>query len=231
MFVIDGRLAALSSAALVAASLFAGCTAPSATPATATPVAVAATITPAPHATAAPGRQVSMADLTQQLDTLWRGIDTGAQTKDRPPVAWSRRTTPVFPTAWPPTATTVWVRYAYAAGRDLGGGLADGEQVAWPWARVELRPGAATAAIVPLSARLEPLAIQGVRPIDAATAARLRQEEQITAICLRMVGPPDPAAAETAELRAFYRAWLGFNGVIAGAIRSDHGAFLDWIGQ
>jgi hypothetical protein len=234
MIVIDARLTAvIASCAVVAASLLVGCAAPSATPAAVSPTSptAAPTAPAAPIATAAPGQQVSMADLQPQLNALWRGVDKGAQPKDRPGIAWSMRTTPAFPTAWPPTATTIWVRYAYAAGRDLGGGLADGERVARPWARVELRPGAATAAIVPLSARLEPLAIQGVRPIDAATAARLRQEEQITAACLRLTGPPDPAAAETADLRAFYRAWLGFNGVIADAIRADHGAFLDWIGQ
>ena len=172
-----------------------------------------------------------MSELAGQIDALWRTVDKGATAKDKPPIAWSPRTTPAFPTSWPPTSATTWVRYVYAAGRDLGGGLADGERVARPWARVELRPGAATAAIVPLSARLEPLDIQGVRPIDGATLAILRTEEQVTAAGRRLTALPDPAAAETAELRAFYRAWLSLNGVIASAIRPDHGAFLAWVAQ
>jgi len=163
----------------------------------------------------------SAAEAGQRLDTLWRSVDTPA------PPFWSSSSTPPFPAQWPPTPTTTWVRYAYAYGLDPQ--LADGEQIARPWARLELAAGSGRARVVLLSRKLEGIGTQGVAPLDAASLKVLETEDAVTARCLRLDGPPPAGRPETTELAAFFRTWLGFNGVIAEAIGPDHAAFLAWV--
>jgi len=163
----------------------------------------------------------SAPEARQRLETLWRSLDTSA------PPFWSSATTPPFPGQWPPTPTTTWVRYAYAYGLDPQ--LADAAKIARPWARLELAAGPDRARVVLLSRKLEGIGTQGVAPLDAASLKVLDTQDVVAARCLQLGGTPPAGHAETAELVAFYRTWLRFNGVIAEAIAPSHAAFLGWV--
>ena len=110
---------------------------------------------------------VPLTELSSRLEAMWNTLDQGEVSTDNLPIMWRAAYSPLFPTEWPPTPTTVWVRYAYAYGQDIV--LTDGERVAKPWARAELRNGSSTAAIVLLNPKLEPFEVQGVLPLDAET--------------------------------------------------------------
>jgi hypothetical protein len=163
----------------------------------------------------------SAAEARQRLEALWRSLDTPA------PPFWSSATTPPFPGQWPPTPTTTWVHYAYAYGIDPQ--LADGAKIARPWARLELAAGSGRARVVLVSRKLGEIGTQGVAPLDAASLKALDTQDAVTAHCLQLRGAPPAGRPETAELVAFYRTWLRFNGVIAEAIAPSHAAFLGWL--
>ena len=163
----------------------------------------------------------SVAEARQRLETLWRSVESPA------PPFWSSTTTPLFPGQWPPAPGTTWVSYAYAYGLDPQ--LADGAKIARPWARLELAAGPDRARVVLQSRRLEEIGTQGVAPLDAASLKVLDAQDAVAARCLLLGGPPPAGQAETAELIAFYRTWLRFNGVIAEAITPQHAAFLGWV--
>jgi hypothetical protein len=134
---------------------------------------------------------------------------------------------PLFPTEWPPTPTTQWLRYAYAQGQDVS--LADGVHVAKPWAQVEMSGDSATAVIIPLSIKLEPFAIQGVSPLEAESLAVLKQEDQVSTYALSLKDLPEPITDEITAMRAFYQTWLNYNGTIASEIKPNHTAFFEWL--
>jgi hypothetical protein len=163
----------------------------------------------------------SATEARQRLETLWRSLDTVA------PPFWSSTTTPPFPGQWPPTPATTWTRYAYAYGLDPQ--LADGAKIARPWARLDLAAGSDRVRVVLLSRKLEAIGTQGVAPLDATSLKALDTQEAVAARCLQLGGPPPASHPETAELVAFYRTWLRFNGVIAEAIAPSHAAFLGWL--
>jgi hypothetical protein len=170
---------------------------------------------------------VPLTELSSRLETLWNTLDQDEAPTDNLPIIWQPAYSPLFPTEWPPTPTTAWVRYAYAHGQDIA--LADGVRVAKPWARAELRDGSSTAALVPLSPKLEPFEVQGVSPIDAETLALFDKAEQVSAYCLTLQTLPDLNTGEAATMRTFYQVWLNYNGVIAGIIKPSHAAFFEWI--
>lgn len=129
---------------------------------------------------------VPTAKVEEQLQGLWDKLDQGTPPANKLPTSWSPAYSVLFPTEWPPTPNTLWIRYAYAQGMDVN--LHDGVYVSAPWARVELRGNSTIASIVPLSTRLEPVTTQGVVPIDAETQAMLAKEAEVSASC----SPPCP---------------------------------------
>lgn len=169
-----------------------------------------------------------MMELEARLQALWAGLEKATKPAGPalPPVAWSPAYTPLFPEAWPPTARMAWVRYAYAHGQDLQ--LRDGVRVAGPWAKVVF--GAETT-LVALAGRLDVIGTQGVRPLRPEELRLRRSGGDVEAHARALKSPPDPASAETRQLRAYYRAWLGDNGVIADWLRPGHADFLAWLAR
>lgn len=137
---------------------------------------------------------------------------------------WQMQVSPPFPLDWPPDAVghgmTV-VRYAFAM--LLRAGLADGAEMAAPWARsTESRGGAVT--VTSLAAELHPLGIQGVRPITKTELDLVGREDE--AARLLQAGAPD---ANSPLIRAATCGWIGRNGLAAAAITPLHPAFERWL--
>ncbi len=172
---------------------------------------------------------VPTAGVEQQLQRLWDRLDKGSPPSDKLPIVWSPAYSAPFPIEWPPSAATIWVRYAYAQGMDMD--LHDAARVAAPWAKLEMRSSQASVTIVPLSGRLEPVSVQGVQPIDAATRAVLAKENDVSAYCLQLTALPEPKSPPAAEMRSFYRTWLKYNGALVELIRPNHEKFLAWLNE
>jgi hypothetical protein len=183
------------------------------------PTAPAATISPVPTAAA-----------EQQLQALWNQLDKGAAPTDKLPITWQPAYSALFPSEWPPTPSTIWVRYAYAQGSDLEN-LRDAVRISAPWARLELRGNLGMVTIVPLSAKLEPASTQGVQPLDEAAQVVLAKEAAVSAYCLQLTASPQPNSLQAANMRAFYRAWLKYNRALVDLIHSNHTGFLAWVNE
>jgi hypothetical protein len=142
------------------------------------------------------------------------------------PIAWHTQQSPVFPTEWPPTSATKWVRYAFAYGTNLTT-LVDGVYVTRPLTRTEVQRDGSAGTATTLSTALGSVGIQGVAPLDATSNATLITGPQVQTQSLPLTALPTAAAA--AELRAYYRMWIKLNGAFAQQIRSEHPAFFDWL--
>ncbi len=182
------------------------------------------TPTAMPTATIGP---VPTAEVEQRLQELWGRLDKGSPPANKLPIAWEPAYSVLFPTEWPPTPATTWVRYAYAQGMEMD--LNDAVRVAAPWARLEVPSHSAMVTIVPLSAQLKPVTIQGVKPIDTATQAVLAKGGAVSAYCLQLTALPQPNSAQAADMRTFYRTWLKYNGALVDLIRPNHAKFLAWL--
>ena len=143
-----------------------------------------------------------------------------------PPTMWTLTQSPLFPSEWPPTAATTWVRYTFAYGSNPAT-LMDGAYVTQPLTRTIVQRDGRDGAATTLHTVLESAGIQGVAPLDAAAQATLNNGTQIQAQCLQLQALPDEAIA--AELREYYRAWIKFNGAFVKHIRPEHTAFFDWL--
>jgi hypothetical protein len=139
---------------------------------------------------------------------------------------WSTTQSPLFPTEWPPTTSTTWVRYSFAYGRNPTT-LMDGAYVTRPLTRTVVQRDGTDGAATTLSTALEEAGTQGVKPLDAASSTTLGKGPQVQARCLQLQSMPDEASA--VELREYYRVWLSLNGAFTKFIRPDHAAFLEWI--
>lgn len=143
---------------------------------------------------------------------------------------WSPQFTPGLPATWPPRGRPprlVW--YGFAYGRFNPTSLVDAVEVGSLWGRVvQIGAGASpTYDYELLTRRVEPLGVQGVRPMSA---------EEISAA--EDLPRAEHKLASTRFPRLFrhpfagpYASWLSTNGVIAARLRPTHGAFLDWIGS
>jgi hypothetical protein len=139
---------------------------------------------------------------------------------------WTTMQSPLFPDEWPPTASTVWVRYTFAYGNNPGR-LADGAYVTRPLTRTTVRRDGTNGEVMISGTALESAGIQGVRPLDAASGATLGKGARVQAKSLQLQSMPDEATA--AEVRGYYRVWVSLNGVFTALVRSDHEAFLEWV--
>jgi hypothetical protein len=134
---------------------------------------------------------------------------------------WEMSVSPAFPEHWPGHSPGRLVFYAYAY--RVNPQLADAVEVAGPWARGTLQPGHALQIEI-LRRSLEPLGIQGVRPMQANEMKLAQRQAQIEALLWA------PASAEHSRLiRAFYCNWYGRQGVMAAAIEPRHSAFFRWL--
>ena len=139
---------------------------------------------------------------------------------------WRKVRSPLFPSSWPPTSETAWVRYtfAYSLNPDV---LMDGEYVTKPLSKTECREDVVNTTV--LSDEMAQAAVQGIIPIDEATRLILQNEKPVTGDCVNMTQLPDPNLSETKELLAYYRAWFKYNGAFLDLIRKEHADFIDWV--
>ena len=167
-------------------------------------------------ATLSSSRPRAATDPTQPFAQAWARLPGSA--------GWQMLVSAPFPRDWPPEGGgrgMPVVRYAYAM--RLRPGLADGAEVAAPWARsTEADDGATTLAL--LDAGLHPLGIQGVRPLGNAELELVGREAEAAA--LLRVGE---TAATDPLVRAVTCGWIGRNGVAAAAITPLHPAFTRWL--
>lgn len=130
---------------------------------------------------------------------------------------------PPFPRDWPPPPNgqgTV-VRYAFAM--RLKPGVADGAEMAAPWARM-MQSTSGTVGVERLSLRLQPLGVQGVRPLRSAEMALIAREQEVAG---RLLAGGDQF--DDGLVRDFTCSWIGRLGMVAAAITPSHPAFVRWL--
>ena len=142
-----------------------------------------------------------------EVEAAWAGLGEAVR-------GWMPALSPPLPSSWPPDGRVR--RYAFAYRPRPG--LADGAEVAAPWAIVERE-------VTVLDRTLTPLGIQGVRPLRAEEIALAERDAEVAAL---LAGPPDAAGA--ALVRAFHCGWAGRQGVIARDILARHPDFAAWLG-
>ncbi len=138
---------------------------------------------------------------------------------------WQMLVSAPFPQTWPPPAGArlELVRYAFAM--RLRPGLADGVEVASPWALSVGRPDG-TATVMVLQRTLHPLGIQGVRPLRAGELAVAGHEAEAKTAALLEAGGNE---AMDGSVRATTCNWIDRNGVVAAAITPLHPRFTGWL--
>ncbi|MDD2921205.1 MAG: hypothetical protein PHQ36_02870 [Anaerolineales bacterium] len=139
---------------------------------------------------------------------------------------WTQTESPLFPATWPPTSETVWVRYAFAYGRNPTL-LIDGSYVTAPLSKTERRAGGASTTV--LTREMTQAAVQGALPLDDATLSIFEKAEQVSDYCLKLTAMPDLKQNETQDLLAYYNAWFRYNGAFLDLIRDAHADFIDWV--
>ena len=161
------------------------------------------------------GRVQAATDPTQPFAQTWSRLSGSA--------GWQMLVSAPFPRDWPPEADgrgMPVVRYAFAM--RLRPGLADGAEMAAPWARSTEDNGVTTVTL--LGAGLHPLGIQGVRPLNKAELDLVGREAE--AAGLLRAGAP---GATDPLVRAATCGWIARNGVAAAAITPLHPAFTRWL--
>ena len=144
-----------------------------------------------------------------------------------PGMTWRETESPLFPTSWPPTPGTTWVRYTFAYGNNPAN-LSDGTYVSNPLSRTELKTDGSSKTTV-LSKDMTQAGVQGVLPLGEQETKILQNGKQISAACLKLTELPDPKLASTQDMLAYYRAWFKYNGAFLDLIRKNHTAFIDWV--
>jgi hypothetical protein len=163
------------------------------------------------------------------LERLWRKVEAELPGRE-PPFLWRTTRTPALPLEWPPDGDTVWVRYEAAYGFDPTT-ISDGVRVAAPFARLVLDREGRIAEVEALPGRPRELGVQGVVPMKRPSGAIDGEWEQaVIARAAALDRLPEEGSRAAGELRAFVGSWVYRNGVLAGAVRGDHRAFLDWVG-
>lgn len=143
-------------------------------------------------------------------------------------ISWTKVESPLFPTSWPPTADTVWVRYTFAYGSNPSQ-LMDGTYVTYPLAKTEWQGGKSTT--TELSSDMTQAAVQGVMPLDDGSRLILENEKKVSEYCLQLAALPDLSSPEAKEFLDYYHTWFKYNDAFLGLISKDHTTFIEWIGQ
>ena len=167
------------------------------------------------------------------LDAEWRKMESKmeGQPKRPPGVFWDYVISPPFPSIWPPDKNSCLYYYAYAAGHDLRGGLADGIHVSAPWGRAEVEIGRRTSLkFKPLASKIKTIGIQGVRPISKDELAIYEGKESAETYLGTLTTLPDENEQGVIELKKYYCTWCTHNGVIVEEIRRHHQQFFQWLG-
>jgi hypothetical protein len=146
-----------------------------------------------------------------------------------PDLTWMKTESPLFPSIWPPTADTVWVRYTFAYGSNPAN-LADGTYVSAPLSKTEMKAGGSPTTTV-LNNEMTKAGTQGVMPLDNQALEILKTEKRVSASCLGLTELPDPNNPATQEILAYYQAWFKYNGAFLDLVRANHAGFIDWVNQ
>lgn len=158
------------------------------------------------------------------IDSTWRNLAW------RDGMAWTLARTPLLADEDWASARGTWTSYLFAYGMRLGGGLSDGQHVSQPWARLTVGGNPRRLSLRVLGDTVvDSGQIQGVHPIDPATAQVLQREPELRQWVMTHADWP----VDNNELRAlqqFYRTWLANNGIIAAIVEPPHRAFFDkWV--
>ena len=151
----------------------------------------------------------AQAQRVPEVEAAWAGLGEAAR-------GWVPALSPPVPAAWPAAVGGRTRRYAFAYRARPG--LADGAEVAAPWAFVE-------EGVTILTRTLTPLGIQGVRPMRAEEIALAERDAEVASL---LAGPLDAAGA--ALIRAFHCGWAARQGVIARDVLARHPDFAAWLG-
>lgn len=156
-----------------------------------------------------------------QLDTRWQTL-----TRAEPGRTWRQQPAPPFPATWPLARPGQLCYYRYATGFDPH--LADGEHVAGPWVRLEVRLPAQVVQVEFLGAQLAYLGIQGVRPLGQVEAKLWDEAEHLEAHWEALSQAPNLETPPAQLIRRFYKFWASSHGVILAALQPLHPAFVQW---
>jgi hypothetical protein len=161
------------------------------------------------------------------LESQWKTLKKNANGD----ILWiAYRSTPAFPSDWPPNFTTELIYYIYAYGNyiDVYHQIVDGEFISKPWARIRkpITPGVQPV-VEFLDDELHQIGIQGFRPLNADELTIYEQAEQVEESFSRLLkGGID---RDYQAIKVFYVTWLGLNGVIGEHIRKSHADFSGWL--
>ena len=140
------------------------------------------------------------------------------------------RSTPAFPSLWPPAVGLQLIHYVYAYGNDsdIHRQIADGEFISKPWARLRKPSAPGIQPVVEfLEDELHQIGIQGFRPLNADELTIFEQVSQVENSFNQLLnGDSDK---EYQALKIFYKTWLGLNGVIGEEIAKPHADFFRWL--
>ena len=134
---------------------------------------------------------------------------------------WQLQVSPPLPGAWPQPAGGTVERYALAL--RLTPNIADGAEVAAPWAKSTV-DATGRVGVERLSPRLRPLGVQGVRPLRSEEIVLIDREQEVARLLLA-----GGAAATNGLVRDFTCGWIGRQGVAAAAIMPLHPGFTRWL--
>lgn len=142
-------------------------------------------------------------------------------------IGWSYRFTPPFPLVWPPAATAGVVYYGIPYGL-APGRLSDGEHVGEAWVKVELVSGQAPRVLV-LREMIQPLGIQGVRPLSEKELRLEREHAQGPQHVATLTGLRADTDSQAIQIRGYYCSWVRHNHLTAKRLAAVHSDFFTWI--
>ena len=158
-------------------------------------------------------------DIDPAVEAHWKAIrpTTGGR-------EWKLARTTWFPTEWPPTGRTNWVRYAYGLDVTLDGSSG----VSQPIAKIERRAGSGALTVTPMSKTVAAVATHGVRPHAGWKYTATDEQRILTMAFALRSAPPDDARADQG-FRSYYASWLLGNAEIAAMIEPAHPSFFKWL--
>ena len=155
-------------------------------------------------------------------------VQTEPSSTTSPEIMWTETQSPFFPTTWPPSSNTTWVRYTFAYGNNSAL-LMDGSYVTNPLSKTKWKAG--IEATTELNKEKTQAAIQGVVPLDEETQKIFEDEKLVSEYCLTLTNLPDLNTPEAQKMLAYYKAWFKYNNAFVELVKSDHSEFINWVTQ
>lgn len=154
--------------------------------------------------------QSSVPDASAVFLPAWNGLPGRA--------GWRMLVSPAFPGTWPlPSGRGTLVRYSFAIRLDPA--VSDAAEMTAPWAKSTLSSNGEVV-VEQLSARLQPLGLQGVQPLESAEIVLIGREQKVAQ---RLLAGGERATDSV--VRDFTCSWIARQGVVAAAIMPLHPDF------